>query len=97
MSRLVVFPRRAGKHKKSDSSKEEIQEIMQDGKRKIHMMPKTSIADGIKLHAVSEVSKSDMPEGTEDAYRKLRSARSDARLVGVRAKRAYAKAEEEKK
>ena len=35
-----------------------------------------------------------MPEGTENAYRKLRDARSEARLVGVREKRAKAKAEE---
>lgn len=36
-----------------------------------------------------------MPESTEGgAYRKLRDARSDARLVGVREKRAKAKDEE---
>ena len=43
--------------------------------------------------AIGEVSTSDM-QGEEAAYRKLRDARSDARLVGVREKRAKAKAEE---
>lgn len=36
---------------------------------------------------------SDYPS-TDKAYRKLRDARSEARLVGVREKRAKAKAEE---
>lgn len=44
--------------------------------------------------AVTEVKKGQLPKGEENAYRKLRIARSDARLVGVRAKRAKAKAEE---
>jgi len=44
--------------------------------------------------AVTEVKRSEMPEGTEKAYRTLRDARSEARLVGVREKRAKAKAEE---
>ena len=44
--------------------------------------------------AVSEVKRSEMGEGTKDAYRTLRLARSDARLVGVREKRAKVKAEE---
>lgn len=35
-----------------------------------------------------------MPKGEEKAYRKLRDARSEARLVGVREKRAKAKQEE---
>jgi large subunit ribosomal protein L13e len=45
-------------------------------------------------NAVTEVSRSDLPKGEENAFRKLRLARSDARLVGVREKRAKAKAEE---
>ena len=48
-----------------------------------------------KLEAVTEVKRSEMPEPIEGgAYRKLREARSEARLVGVREKRAKAKAEE---
>ena len=44
--------------------------------------------------AVTEINKSDMGEGTVDAYKTLRKARSDARLVGVREKREKAKADE---
>ena len=44
--------------------------------------------------AIGEVQVNDMGEGDADVYRKLRDARSDARLVGVREKRAKAKAEE---
>lgn len=44
--------------------------------------------------AVGEVKRGEMPEGEEGAYRRLREARSEARLVGVREKRAKAKAEE---
>lgn len=44
--------------------------------------------------AIGEVKASEIGEGTKDAYRTLRLARSDARLVGVREKRAKAKAEE---
>ena len=44
--------------------------------------------------AVGEVKRGEMPEGEEGAYRRLRDARSEARLVGVREKRAKAKAEE---
>lgn len=46
------------------------------------------------VRPVSEVKKSQMGEGTKEAYRTLRIARSDARLVGVREKREKAKAEE---
>ena len=49
---------------------------------------------GVK-HAVKEVKSGEMGEGTKDAYRTLRIARSDARLVGVREKRAKAKADAE--
>jgi large subunit ribosomal protein L13e len=49
---------------------------------------------GLK-HGLKEVKKSEMPETVEGGvYRKLRDARSEARLVGVREKRAKAKAEE---
>ena len=35
-----------------------------------------------------------MPSGEENAYKRLRESRSEARLIGVREKRAKAKAEE---
>ena len=56
-----------------------------------HVMPVLNIA---KEEAVGEVKRSEMPKGTEKAYRTLRDARSEARLVGVREKRAKAKADE---
>ena len=47
-----------------------------------------------KAEAVGEVKKSEMGKGEENAYKRLREARSEARLVGVREKRAKAKADE---
>ncbi|KAL8685382.1 MAG: hypothetical protein Q9224_005839 [Gallowayella concinna] len=93
-ARLILFPRRSGQHKNLDSSKEDIEENTKEGKitRKIGSV--LSIVNAARAEAIGEVSKSDMPEGTENAYRKLRDARSEARLVGVREKRAKAKAEE---
>lgn len=50
---------------------------------------------GIK-HGFEEIKKSNLPKGEEGgAYRKLRVARSEARFVGVREKRAKAKADAE--
>lgn len=63
-----------------------------EGAHKVHhILP---IMNQSKGDAIGEVSTGDMPEGEEAAYRKLRDARSEARLVGVREKRAKAKAEE---
>ena len=56
-----------------------------------HSLP---IVNQAREEAISEVKKSEMPKGEEAAYRKLREARSEARLVGVREKRAKAKADE---
>lgn len=93
--RLILFPRRSGQHKKIDSSKEDIEAYAKgekEGAHKVHhILP---IKNTAKEDAVGEISTSDMPEGEEAAYRKLREARSEARLVGVREKRAKAKAEE---
>lgn len=55
------------------------------------MMPVLNVA---KAEAVGEVKRSEMGKGTENAYRLLRDRRSEARLVGVREKRAKAKADE---
>ncbi|KAL9118709.1 MAG: hypothetical protein Q9187_004746 [Circinaria calcarea] len=93
-ARLILFPRRVGQHKKQDSSKEEISAHEEDGKitRKIHSV--LPIVNEAREKAIGEVKRSEMGEGTADAYRKLRDARSEARLVGVREKRAKAKADE---
>jgi len=93
-ARLIIFPRRVGQHKKNDSSKEEVASHKEEGKivKRTHsVLPILNVA---KEHAISEVSRDDMGEGEEGAYKKLRTARSDARLVGVREKRAKAKADE---
>lgn len=94
-SRLILFPRKSGQHKSLDSSKEDV-DAVRAGKADLirsgdGVFPVTNIT---REEAVGEVKRSDMPKGEENAYRKLRIARSDARLVGVREKRAKQKAEE---
>ena len=93
-ARLILFPRRVGQHKKLDSSNEDISAHKEDGKTvsKIHSV--LPIVNEAREKAIGEVKRSEMGEGTVDAYRKLRDARSEARLVGVREKRAKAKADE---
>ena len=93
--RLILFPRRSGAHKKGDSSKEEVSSI---NKRSADLTQAIGsvlpIINEARENAIGEVKRSEMPKGEENAYKKLRIARSDARLVGVREKRAKAKAEE---
>jgi large subunit ribosomal protein L13e len=88
--RLILFPRKSNKPKKADSSKEDLK----------HDKTVRSVSLGFPMahltEGFSEVSKDDMPEAVEGgAYAKLRKHRSDARLVGVREKRAKDKAEAE--
>ncbi|PGH02391.1 large subunit ribosomal protein L13e [Blastomyces parvus] len=92
-ARLILFPRRAGQHKKLDSSADEIKAAQDSFAKSIDsLLPISNIS---RAEAVSEINKSDLPAGVEGgAYRKLRDARSEARLVGVREKRAKAKADE---
>ena len=52
------------------------------------------LARATRKNAVRESAKSKLPEGAKKAYRTLRDARSEARLVGVREKRRKAKEEE---
>ena len=54
------------------------------------MLPYEAVAP-----AVSVIKKSEVPKSDTSAYTTLRKARSDARLVGVREKRAKEKAEAE--
>lgn len=92
---MILFPRKSGQFKKNDSSKEEIaahEKGEQSVTRKTHQT--LPIVNQAKEDAIGEVKRSDMPKGEEAAYRKLRDARSEARLVGVREKRAKAKADE---
>jgi large subunit ribosomal protein L13e len=93
--RLVLFPRNAKAPKNGDAPVKEVEAAKQIGshlydgkvkesKRAFPIDNKVEIKEG-KL--------SDYP-ATENAYRVLRNARSDARLVGKREKRAKAKEEE---
>lgn len=100
-ARLILFPRKSGQHKKLDSSPEDVKaahkahtEGNKDGHltRKVHGV--LEIVNVAREEAVGEIKRDDMPKGEENAYKKLREARSEARLVGVREKRAKAKAEE---
>ena len=100
-SRLILFPRKSGQHKKLDSKEEDVKLASDNSKiaRKIGRVGGGGVLPidsgvGIK-HGFSEVKKGEMPEGTENAYAKLRNLRADARYVGVRAKRAKAKEEAE--
>lgn len=94
-ARLILFPRRSGQHKKTDSSPEEVKAakamegIIRNVAASLPIKNPTT-----KEEAVTEIKRSDMAKGDESAYRRLREARSDARLVGVREKRAKAKADE---
>ena len=90
--RLILFPRKSGQHKKLDSSKEELKDAEKGVKHIGHSLP---LDGGLGLkHGFKEIKSNEMPSGEENAYKKLRESRSDARLIGVREKRAKAKAEE---
>ncbi|KAF7871892.1 hypothetical protein EAF04_003999 [Stromatinia cepivora] len=89
-ARLILFPRKLGQPKKGDSTKEEVASLKETSSRVKNALPITTVEGGF-----SEISKSDMPKPVEGgAYRKLRVARSDARLVGKREKRAKDAADE---
>ncbi|KIY03887.1 uncharacterized protein Z520_00578 [Fonsecaea multimorphosa CBS 102226] len=100
-ARLILFPRKSGQHKKLDSSEGDVTMATEslekkDGKIATKVARVMAIDAGVGLkHGFQEISKDDLPEGEEDAYRKLRQARSEARYVGVREKRAKAKEEAE--
>lgn len=89
--RLILFPRKAGQFKKLDSSKEELAAASSGVKDLSSAFP---INNASPEEAVSEIKKSEIPSAEGSAYRTIREARSAARLVGVREKRAKAKAEE---
>ncbi|KAI9681828.1 MAG: 60S ribosomal protein L13 [Trizodia sp. TS-e1964] len=91
-SRVILFPRRAGQHKNSDATAEEIKAAKETIRSTGLALPIKNVIT--KEDAFSEVKISEMGAGHEGAYRQLRVARSDARLVGVREKRAKAKSDE---
>ena len=91
-ARLVIFPRNPKSPKEGEVSAEEMKKHRESGHegkvKAVHhhfqISNKTTIEEG-KI--------ADYP-GEEAAYRKLRVARSDARLIGKREKRAKQKEEE---
>jgi large subunit ribosomal protein L13e len=86
--RLILFPRRNGKTKQGDASAEDIKAAKSgDNIVRSTILP-------IKNVATFEEGNIADYKSEENAYRKLRDARSEARLVGVRAKRAQDKADE---
>jgi len=88
-ARLIVFPRKSNKPKKADTPKDQQTAETTQHIRAAFGVP--AVAAGL-----SEISKSDLPKNVEGgAYKALRKARSDARLVGVREKRVRDKAEAE--
>lgn len=84
--KLILFPRRNGKEKKGDADKSARQSVEQG---------KASVATVVVEQPPKfEERKITEEEKNFNAYAALRKARSDARLVGVRAKRAKAKEED---
>jgi len=90
MKRVIVFPRKSGKTKTGDASEADIKKA-KSGEGII-----TSNKQGLPIKNVIKVPEVELKslETTEDVYKTLRTARSDARFVGVREKRAKAKADE---
>ncbi|XP_071958500.1 large ribosomal subunit protein eL13-like [Antedon mediterranea] len=85
-SKLIVFPRKAGVTKKGDSEEADLKIATQlDGP----VMPIKETFTREKRRAVTE------DEKKHSVYQSLRMARSNAKLHGIRAKRAKAKAEAE--
>jgi len=90
--RLVLFPRKTKSPKHGDASAEEKKSALESGHEghvKHHRQ-----AFPISNEVVIQEGKVSDYTSEEAAYKKLREARSEARLVGKRAKRAKAKEDE---
>jgi hypothetical protein len=85
-AKLIVFPRKAGKAKKGDAEASELTNATQF---KGAVLPIEQAAPVEEARAIKEEEKNG------SAYKKLRYARSTARTLGAREKRARDKAEEE--
>ncbi|KAK9451132.1 60S ribosomal protein eL13 [Limtongia smithiae] len=86
-AKLILFPRKAGKPKSGDSSAEEIAAAAQISVATA--LPIVQPAPESEPRIITDEAKA------FEAYATLRKARSDAKYVGVRAKRAKAKADAE--
>jgi len=81
---LIVFPRKAGKPKNGDAA-----DVSGVSQLKGAVLPIEQVVAGEEARAIK-------PEEKElNAFQKLRYARSEARTLGAREKRARDKAEEE--
>ncbi|KAK4225736.1 60S ribosomal protein L13 [Podospora fimiseda] len=90
-ARLIVFPRKSNKPKAADTPKDQ-----QTAETTQSIVASFGVEAPLAA-GFTEIAKSELPKNVEGgAYKALRKARSDARLVGVREKRAKDKAEEEK-
>lgn len=88
--RLILFPRRNGKSKQGDASAEDLKTAKSGEK----IAATAAAAFPIKNVVEFEEGPISKYKGEDKAFRKLRDSRSEARLIGVREKRAKAKAEE---
>jgi len=89
--KLILFPRRVGRAKKGDSSKEDV-----EAARKVEAVPRTSTLFPIIPTDKTVQERAITSEEKEaSAHRKLRVAQSDAKFVGVRDKRRKAKEDAE--
>ena len=87
-SKLILFPKKAGKPKKGDSSEEEVKMATQlTGE----VMPIVNIQKPEKARAITEEMRS------YKAFENLRKARANKKLHGLRARIAKEKAEADKK
>lgn len=92
-SRLILFPKKSNKPKKTDSSKEELKAVSNAAPSNRAAFP---IATVDLKAAVREIKKSEIPAAIEGgAFRKLRDERSSKRFQGQREKRAKDKADAE--
>jgi len=89
--KLILFPRRNGKTKSGDASVEDVKAA----KKGENTIKSTSEILPITNVATFEEGNIKDYKPTENAYRVLRDARSEARFVGVREKRQKAKSDEE--
>lgn len=88
-ARLILFPRKLGKHKQGDASKEDVKDVNAISNVRLGL----PIVHADKT--LREIKKGDVPAAVEGgAYRKLRDSRADAKHAGKREKRAKDKADE---
>jgi len=90
-ARLILFPRNTKAPKKGDASAEEVK-AAKEGAYTSNVKHSNAALPIDNKVVVKEGKLADYPT-EENAYRKLRDTRSEARLVGVREKRAKAAAE----